>query len=69
MNKPKLRKNPNTPILRTKLEFEQTQKFPSNFKNMKNKVFLGFHLEDVIGAIFHGRICNQQIEIRKYTKF
>ena len=35
----------------------------------KNKVFLNFDLEDVVCANFHGHICNQQIKLRRYTKF
>ena len=38
-------------------------------KNVKNTVFLGFDLEDIICVNFHGHICNQQVEIRRYTKF
>ena len=31
--------------------------------------FLGFDIEDVICASFHGHICNQQDIICRYTKF
>ena len=40
-----------------------------NMKNVKNKVFLGFDLQGGICIDFHGHICNQQIEIRRYMEF
>ena len=49
--------------------FFQTNIYWRNTKNVKNNVFLGFNLEDVISVNFYGHICNQQVKIRRYTKF
>ena len=38
-------------------------------KNVKNADFLGFDLEDVICANFHGHICNQQVKTRSIRSF
>ena len=39
------------------------------WKTWKIRFFLGLNLEDVICAYFHGYIRNQQVKIRRYTKF